>query len=50
VHDQARPATPGEAISAGADLIVIGRAVTAASDAAAAAAAIAEETAAALDG
>jgi orotidine-5'-phosphate decarboxylase len=31
-NDQARPATPQEAISAGAGLLVIGRAVTHASD------------------
>jgi orotidine-5'-phosphate decarboxylase len=42
-HDQARPATPREAIDAGADLLVIGRAVTAADDPASAAAAIALE-------
>jgi orotidine-5'-phosphate decarboxylase len=42
-HDQARAATPSAAISAGADLLVIGRAVTQAEDPAAAAAAIAEE-------
>lgn len=40
-HDQARAASPGAAISAGADLLVVGRAVTAAPDRAAAAAAIA---------
>ena len=40
-HDQARAATPEEAISAGADVLVIGRAVTHAADPAAAAAAIA---------
>lgn len=40
VHDQARAATPEAAIAAGADLLVIGRAVTAAPDMAAAAAAI----------
>lgn len=39
-HDQARPATPREAVAAGADLLVIGRAVTAAPDPVAAAAAI----------
>jgi orotidine-5'-phosphate decarboxylase len=42
-HDQARPATPREAIDAGADLLVIGRSVTGAPDPSAAAAAIAEE-------
>jgi orotidine-5'-phosphate decarboxylase len=40
VDDQARPATPGAAAAAGADLLVIGRAVTAAPDAAAAADAV----------
>lgn len=40
VDDQARVATPREAIEAGADLLVIGRAVTAADDPTAAAAAI----------
>jgi orotidine-5'-phosphate decarboxylase len=37
LHDQVRSATPAEAISAGADLLVIGRAVTAATDRTAAA-------------
>lgn len=37
-HDHGRPATPGEAFAAGADLLVVGRAVTAAPDRAAAAA------------
>ena len=37
-HDQARVGTPAEAIAAGADLLVIGRAVTAAPDPEAAAA------------
>lgn len=32
VHDQARSATPGEAVAAGADYIVLGRAVTGAPD------------------
>ena len=36
VHDQARSATPGEAAAGGADLLVIGRAVTAAEQVAAA--------------
>lgn len=40
-HDQARSATPQEAIANGADLLVIGRAVTKAEDPAAAAASIA---------
>ena len=40
-HDQARVATPEEALSAGADLLVIGRAITGAPDPGAAAAAIA---------
>ena len=42
-HDQGRVATPAEAIAAGADLLVIGRAVTEADDPAAAAAAIAAD-------
>lgn len=41
VHDQARSATPQEAIANGADLLVIGRAVTEADDPASVAAAIA---------
>jgi orotidine-5'-phosphate decarboxylase len=41
VDDQARVATPEEAIRAGADLLVIGRPITRASDPGAAAAAIA---------
>lgn len=40
-HDQARAATPEEAIDAGADVLVIGRAVTHADDPAAAASAVA---------
>jgi orotidine-5'-phosphate decarboxylase len=48
-HDQARVATPAEAIAGGADLLVIGRAVSAADDPAEAAAAIASEVAAALE-
>lgn len=47
-NDQARPATPTSAIAAGADVLVIGRAVTHAEDPAAAAAAIVAEVAAAL--
>jgi orotidine-5'-phosphate decarboxylase len=47
-HDQARAATPAEAIRAGADLLVIGRAVAHADDPREAAAAIADEVAAAL--
>ena len=42
-HDQARPATPRDAIEAGADLLVIGRAVTGADDPAAAAASLTAE-------
>jgi orotidine-5'-phosphate decarboxylase len=42
-HDQARVATPADAIAAGADLLVIGRAVTAAADPVAAATALAAE-------
>lgn len=41
-HDQARSATPEAAIAAGADVLVLGRAVTQADDPAAAAAAVAE--------
>ena len=44
-HDQARAATPEEAIGAGADVLVIGRAVTHADDPAAAASAVAESIA-----
>jgi orotidine-5'-phosphate decarboxylase len=40
-HDQARPATPRDAVEQGADLLVVGRAVTAAADPPAAAAALA---------
>lgn len=41
-HDQARSATPREAMEAGADLLVVGRAVTAADDRTAAAEALAK--------
>ncbi len=41
-HDQARAATPQQALDAGADILVIGRAVTTAPDPAAAAAALME--------
>ena len=44
-HDQARAATPEEAIGAGADVLVIGRPVTHADDPAAAASAVAESIA-----
>ena len=43
VHDQARAATPNEALAAGADVLVIGRAVTAAADRSAAAAGLVAE-------
>ena len=42
-HDQARVSTPGEAIARGADLLVIGRAVTAAADPASAASEVAAQ-------
>src|SRR6266516_5007265 len=42
-HDQARVATPEEALRAGADLLVVGRPITGASDPGAAAAALAAE-------
>ncbi|WP_063043753.1 orotidine-5'-phosphate decarboxylase [Nocardia pseudovaccinii] len=48
VHDQQRIATPAEAIRAGANILVIGRAVAAAEDPTAAAAAIAAEVAQAI--
>jgi orotidine-5'-phosphate decarboxylase len=44
-HDQARVATPQEALAAGADLLVIGRPVTQAADPAAAAAALVDSLA-----
>ncbi|HVW32862.1 MAG TPA: orotidine-5'-phosphate decarboxylase [Acidimicrobiia bacterium] len=43
-HDQARVGTPAEALAAGADLLVIGRAVTGAADPEAAAAALSAAT------
>jgi orotidine-5'-phosphate decarboxylase len=46
-HDQGRIATPGDAASAGATLLVVGRPITLAADPAAAAAAIAAEVASA---
>ena len=49
-HDQSRAATPTAAIEHGADLLVIGRAVTQADDPVAAASAIAAEVSQALDG
>jgi len=48
VDDQARAASPGDAISGGADLLVIGRAVTSAKDPVAAAESIHESVAAAI--
>ena len=48
VHDQARAATPMSAIDAGADLLVVGRAVTAAEDRPAAAANVARAVAEAV--
>ena len=47
--DQARAASPAAAIEAGADILVIGRAVTAAEDPEAAAAAVADEVAASVE-
>ena len=47
-HDQARVATPSAAIRAGADYLVLGRAITGAEDSAVAADAVAAEIAAAL--
>jgi orotidine-5'-phosphate decarboxylase len=46
-HDQARAATPAEALSGGADLLVVGRAVTQADDPVAAATALTAELTAA---
>ena len=48
VADQARAATPGSAIRAGADYLVVGRPITGATDPSAAAAAIVREMASAL--
>lgn len=48
VHDQGRAATPSEAIAGGADLLVVGRAVTAAEDPSVAAADVVAEALAAL--
>ncbi|HEY3724400.1 MAG TPA: orotidine-5'-phosphate decarboxylase [Acidimicrobiia bacterium] len=48
--DQARVATPGAAVGAGADWIVVARSVTAAADPEAAAAAVAAQVAAAITG
>lgn len=45
VDDQKRVATPTQALEAGADLLVVGRAITASEDPASAAAALAEEIA-----
>jgi orotidine-5'-phosphate decarboxylase len=47
-HDQAHPATPGQAAADGADVLVIGRTVTRAVDRAKAAAAVAAEVGSAL--
>jgi orotidine-5'-phosphate decarboxylase len=46
--DQARASTPAAAIAAGADILVIGRAVTAAEDPEAMAAAVADEVASSM--
>jgi len=48
VHDQARVATPGQAVRAGADYLVVGRPITAAADPASAAVAVAAEMQAAF--
>jgi orotidine-5'-phosphate decarboxylase len=45
MDDQRRSMTPSEAVRAGADILVVGRPITRASDPAAAARAIAEELA-----
>ncbi|HTE21373.1 MAG TPA: orotidine-5'-phosphate decarboxylase, partial [Armatimonadota bacterium] len=50
VHDQVRVATPGAAVRAGADYLVVGRAITHAEDPRAAAEAIGAEIEAALPG
>lgn len=47
-HDQSRIATPGAAVTAGADYLVVGRAITAAPDPRAAAEAVVRECAAAV--
>jgi orotidine-5'-phosphate decarboxylase len=47
-HDQARAATPGAAAAAGADLLVVGRAVTAAADVEAAAESVSDDVRRAL--
>jgi orotidine-5'-phosphate decarboxylase len=44
-HDQARVATPAQAVHAGSDLIIVGRAISEADDPAAAAAAVESEVA-----
>ena len=49
VDDQARAASPGGGHRAGADILVIGRAVTAAEDPEAVAAAVADEVAASVE-
>jgi orotidine-5'-phosphate decarboxylase len=49
-NDQARAATPQQALEAGADILVIGRAVTAAPDPAKAAAELVESLRASVDG
>lgn len=49
-HDQNRVATPAEAIKNGADILVVGRAITGASDKAEAAKAVSLEVSQALDG